>query len=464
MAKEKKKGQAGLAEKAGFFLYSTAVNMAINFKSTYYKYFLTSVLLINPVAVSNMMLIGTIWDIVNDPLIGVWTNNVKFRSGEKIRPWIIWSALPYALGMMFIFCDFGISEKWDIIVGMVVFFLYEIANTLRGIVYNGMGAVTTESDNDRKSINAFRSLGVTIGVVIGTALVPAVIKVFGGLRDHKVINSSDAPALFKGAAVMGAVIVLSGLYHYFTVRERVRQTSDDDSKIGFAETYRILFGCKSWVMNMIYVMVYGISTCLVTSSISYYCAYVINDSSKVTPIMGAYMLFAILFSVVTPKIDSLLGRRKAAALAAIIVFLGKIPFVIDPRTITNTYIASATSGIGLTMTFIIYNMNRNKIADIVEIQSGRRLDTMVSTADSLMSKISEMSVDKVFLVALAAAGFNASLSEQGMEQNIATQNTICALMGWVAAAAAFAMFVVALLINTEKEYRESALGPEKNIA
>ena len=86
---------------------------------------------------------------------------------------------------------------------------------------------------------------------------------------------------------------------------------------------------------------------------------------------------------------------------------------------------------GLTMTFILFNVNRNNISDIVELQNGRRLDTMVSTGDNLMSKIAEAVVDKMFLVALAAAGFNAALADEGQVQNIATQKTICALLGWI---------------------------------
>ncbi len=461
MEKGKKSGQVGVFEKIGFLLYSAAINIAINFKTTYYKYFLTSILLINPVSVSNMMLIGTIWDIVNDPIIGVWANKVKFKSGEKLRPWIIWSAVPYALGMIFLFCDFGISEKGDIIVGMIIFFLYEIANTLRGIPFNGMAGVASDDYSDRKSINSFRSFGTSIGVLLGTALVPVFIKLFGGLRDHKVINSTDSAAVLRGACLMGAVLVISSLVHFLTVKERVKQKKAADHEVGFKEAYKILFKCKSWVKNMIYVTVYSISTCLVTSSITYYCAYVLNNSSVVTPIMGAYMITAIIFSIITPKIDSLLGRKRAAVLAAAVLLAGKIPFIIDPYNIINTFIASATSGIGLTMTFIIFNVNRNVISDIVEVQSGRRLDTLVSTADLTMSKIAEASVDKFYLLALAMSGFNASLTEQGLMQNEATQKVICALMGWVPAVVALILMLVALMLDTEKEYKEAQIETGK---
>ncbi|MBQ2584549.1 MAG: MFS transporter [Erysipelotrichaceae bacterium] len=454
MEKNNKK-TVGLLEKLGFMSFSTSTNIVFNFKSTYYKFFLTSILLIDPIAASNMALISTIWDIANDPLIGVWANNVKFKSGEKVRPWLLYIAVPYALGMVLLFTDFGVSERWDIILGLTVFFFYEIANTFRGIPYNGMGALASANDDDRKSINAFRSLGACLGSGIGAVAVPMIVKAFGGLKDHKVINSSDSPAIFKSALFMGVLIVAGCLIHYFTTKERVRQVSDNEEKIGIIETYRMLFKCKSWVRNMFYVMCYGVSTCLLTSSITYYCAYVLNNSSLSTPIMAAYLAASIVFSIITPRIDSLLGRKKTMGLAALLQVIGKIPFILAPASIINAFINAVFTGMGLTMTFVLFNTNRNSISDIVEVQNGRRLDSMVATGDTLVSKIAEAAVDKLFLVALAAAGFSAKLADEGLLQNAATQNTINALLGWIPALVGLLMFVVCIGIDTDKELKEA---------
>ena len=459
---EKEKKGVGLLEKLGFMSFSASTNIVFNFKSTYYKFFLTSILLINPIAASNMALIGTIWDIVNDPLIGVWANNVKFKSGEKVRPWLLYIAVPYALGMVLLFTNFGVSEKWAIILGLTVFFFYEIANTFRGIPYNGMGALASADDGERKSINAFRSLGACLGSGIGAVAVPLIVKMFGGLKDHKVINSSDSGAIFRSACFMGVLIVIGCLIHYFTTKERVKQVSDNEEKIGIVETYRMLFKCESWVKNMFYVMFYGVSTCLLTSSITYYCAYVLNNSSLATPILAVYLVFSIIFSIITPKIDTLLGRKKTMALAAIIQIVGKIPFILVPNNVINAYINAAAAGMGLTMTFIMFNTNRNAISDIVEVQNGRRLDTMVSTGDNLASKIAEAMVDKLFLVALAVAGFSAQLADEGKLQNLTTQNTINALLGWIPALVAAGMLLISLTIDTKKEYERSVKMKEEN--
>ena len=454
MEKENKK-TIGLLEKLGFMSFSASTNIVFNFKSTYYKFFLTSILLIDPVAASNMALVSTFWDIANDPLIGVWADNIRFKSGEKVRPWLKYIAVPYAVGMVLLFTDFGVSERWDIILGLTVFFFYEIVNTFRGIPYNGMGALASPNDEGRKSINAFRSLGACIGSGIGAVAVPMIVKAFGGLKDHKVINSSDSPAIFKSAMFMGVLIILGCLLHYFTTKERVRQVSDNTEKVGIVDTYKMLFRCKSWVRNMFYVMCYGVSTCLLTSSITYYCAYVLNNSSLATPIMAAYLAASIVFSIITPRIDSLLGRKKAMGLAAILQVVGKIPFILAPNSIINAFINAVFTGMGLTMTFVLFNTNRNAISDIVEVQNGRRMDAMVSTGDTLVSKIAEAAVDKLFLVALAAAGFSAKLADEGLLQNIATQNTINALLGWIPALVGILMFICCIGIDTDKELREA---------
>ena len=48
-----------------------------------------------------------------------------------------------------------------------------------------------------------------------------------------------------------------------------------------------------------------------------------------------------------------------------------------------------------------------------------------------------------------------------MNQNAATQNTICALLGWIPALVAAALMIVALTIDTQKEYNEVALAAGK---
>lgn len=450
---KKDKGVVKLPEKLGYMAYSTSANIVFNFKSLYYLIFLTNVLQIPVLTAGTMMTLGTIWDVTNDPIIGVFAGNVKFKSKEKIRPYLLVIAIPWALGLVLLFTDFNLTQTLAVIVSLLIFFFYEIANTFRGIVYNGLGALASDNDDDRKSINAFRSLGACLGSGIGAVAVTPIVRLFGGLQEkNAIIGKGDARALFLTALVMGALCVFGCLVHYFTSKERVQEKEEHDDSVSIKDTYKMLFKCKSWVWNMLYIMGYGICNTLIMSAINYYAAYILGSSSKATPILAAYLVVSIIMSLLTPKIDTLLGRKKTMYLGVISQIVGKVIFMLNPTNEIFIYINAVSVGFGATITFIMLNQNRNNISDVVEIQNHRRLDAMVSTGDNLASKLAEALVTQLMAFALAAAGFNEALK---INQTVATKNVICGLLGLVPCIVLVGMLITIRFLDIEKEKKES---------
>lgn len=450
---KKDKGVVKLPEKLGYMAYSTSANIVFNFKSLYYLIFLTNVLQIPVLTAGTMMTLGTIWDVTNDPIIGVFAGNVKFKSKEKIRPYLLVIAIPWALGLVLLFTDFNLTQTLAVIVSLLIFFFYEIANTFRGIVYNGLGALASDNDDDRKSINAFRSLGACLGSGIGAVAVTPIVRLFGGLQEkNAIIGKGDARALFLTALVMGALCVFGCLVHYFTSKERVQEKEEHDDSVSIKDTYKMLFKCKSWVWNMLYIMGYGICNTLIMSAINYYAAYILGSSSKATPILATYLVVSIIMSLLTPKIDTLLGRKKTMYLGVISQIVGKVIFMLNPTNELFIYINAISVGFGATITFIMLNQNRNNISDVVEIQNHRRLDAMVSTGDNLASKLAEALVTQLMAFALAVAGFNEALQ---INQTVATKNVICGLLGIVPCIVLVGMLITIRFLDIEKEKRES---------
>lgn len=450
---KKDKGVVKLPEKLGYMAYSTSANIVFNFKSLYYLIFLTNVLQIPVLTAGTMMTLGTIWDVTNDPIIGVFAGNVKFKSKEKIRPYLLVIAIPWALGLVLLFTDFNLTQTLAVIVSLLIFFFYEIANTFRGIVYNGLGALASDNDDDRKSINAFRSLGACLGSGIGAVAVTPIVRLFGGLQEkNAIIGKGDARALFLTALVMGALCVFGCLVHYFTSKERVQEKEEHDDSVSIKDTYKMLFKCKSWVWNMLYIMGYGICNTLIMSAINYYAAYILGSSSKATPILATYLVVSIIMSLLTPKIDTLLGRKKTMYLGVISQIVGKVIFMLNPTNEIFIYINAISVGFGATITFIMLNQNRNNISDVVEIQNHRRLDAMVSTGDNLASKLAEALVTQLMAFALAAAGFNEALK---INQTVTTKNVICGLLGLVPCIVLVGMLITIRFLDIEKEKKES---------
>ena len=436
-----------LTEKLGFFAFSTGSNVVYQFKSLYYLFFLTNVLKIDVLTAGTILTIGTVWDAVNDPIIGFWALNRKFKSGERIRPFAKWFALPWALSVVALFTDFGLPSKLCVVFCVVVYIVFELFYTFIAIPYNSMASLATDSDSQRRSINVWRNLGGCLGSGIGAVACLPLLKLFGGLDEKGNLSAGSKKGFFLAALVMGAVCIAGSLIHYYTTRERIKPINETASPLGAKEVFKMLFSCSSWVKNMIYILLYGVNNLLLMSLITYYATYVIGSTAMATPIQAVYLIFSVLSSFLVTPIDKKLGRRRTMMLVALVMVLGKIWFVINPFSMGAIYLNAVSVGFGATVAFVMFNTNRNNIVDIIERKNGRRLDSLVSTADNLSSKLAVALATQLIALWLKIAGFDASLALQPTK----AISAINAMLGWVPMAVAAGMFIVVSGIRIEEE-------------
>ena len=443
------KYKIGFPEKLGFATFSTASNVVFNFKDLFYLFFLTNVMGIKISHAGIITAIGIIWDAVNDPLVGFWAVNHTFKNGEKCRPLALWCAVPWAITVVLMFTCFDVSYGLKLAIAMCIYFLFELFNTFAAIPYNSMGSLATNVDAERRAINVSRNLGACVGSAIGAVALYPLLNLFGGLdADGNIIEGAPGKnAFFYAAIVMGIVCIIGSLAHYFTTKERVKQEDPDDSKIRIWDALKMLLGCRSWVMNTLYVLCYGMLNLLIMSTINYYATYVVGSSSAATLIMAFYLVVSVIVSVLSIPIDQKLGRRKTMILSAIVYVLGKIWFVLDPFSLGAIIVNAVSVAFAMTVAFVMFNTNRNNIADLIEWKNHRRIDSLVSTCDNLASKLSKAGANLLMTGALAAAGFDAELTLQP-EAAIATINS---LLGWVPMLIAAAMLIIVFFHPIEKE-------------
>ena len=449
----------GMLEKLGFGTFSTASNVVFNFKDLFYLFFLTNVMGLRIDHAGIITAVGIVWDAINDPLVGYWAVNHSFRNGEKCRPFAFWCAVPWAITVVLMFTCFDVAYGFKFAIAIAIYFLFELFNTFAAIPYNSMGSLATNRDADRRAINVARNLGGCVGSGIGAVALYPLLGLFGGLDANGNVDPGDAgrQAFVYAAMVMGFICILGSFAHYFTTKERVKQESADESKLSIVQVFKILFHCRSWVVNMLYIICYGTLTLLIMSCINYYATYVLGSASAATPIMAVFLVMSVVSTLVSIPVDKALGRRNTMILGAAIYMVGKLWFVFDPYSMGAIYVNGITVAISMSFAFVLFNTNRNNIADLLEWQSGRRIDTLVSTCDNLASKLSKAGVNLLMTGALAAAGFNAELPAQPQS----AIDTICALLGWVPMIVAALMLVIAIFHPIEKEMAAMKADREK---
>lgn len=448
----------GFAEKLGFCTFSTASNVVFNFKDLFYLFFLTNVMGIKIAHAGIITAIGIVWDAVNDPLVGFWAVNHRFKNGEMCRPLALWCAVPWAITTVLMFTCFDVAYGLKLGIAVAVYFLFELFNTFAAIPYNSMGSLATNRDSDRRAINVARNLGGCIGSAIGALALYPLLGLFGGLDEAGNVLQDNAGrrAFFFAAMVMGAVCIIGSLAHYFTTRERIHEQKEAESKIRFLDAVKMLLHCRSWVMNALYVICYGMLNLLIMSTINYYATYVLGSAAAATPILAVFLVMSVIATLLAIPIDKKIGRKHTMILSAAVYLAGKIWFILDPYSMGAIYVNSVTVAFSMALAFVCFNTNRNNIADLVEYQSGRRIDSLVSTCDNLAAKLSKAGTNLLMTGALAAAGFNADLPAQPQT----AVNTICALLGWVPMLVAAIMLVVVCFHPIEKEMTAMERGKE----
>ena len=448
----------GFAEKLGFCTFSTASNVVFNFKDLFYLFFLTNVMGIKIAHAGIITAIGIVWDAVNDPLVGFWAVNHRFKNGEMCRPLALWCAVPWAITTVLMFTCFDVAYGLKLGIAVAVYFLFELFNTFAAIPYNSMGSLATNRDSDRRAINVARNLGGCIGSAIGALALYPLLGLFGGLDEAGNVLQDNAGrrAFFFAAMVMGAVCIIGSLAHYFTTRERIHEQKEAESKIRFLDAVKMLLHCRSWVMNALYVICYGMLNLLIMSTINYYATYVLGSAAAATPILAVFLVMSVIATLLAIPIDKKIGRKHTMILSAAVYLAGKIWFILDPYSMGAIYVNSVTVAFSMALAFVCFNTNRNNIADLVEYQSGRRIDSLVSTCDNLAAKLSKAGTNLLMTGALAAAGFNADLPAQPQT----AVNTICDLLGWVPMLVAAVMLVVVCFHPIEKEMTAMERGKE----
>jgi Na+/melibiose symporter-like transporter len=439
-----------LGEKLGFTGFSISNNIVYHFKSSYYLFFLTNVLKINIILAGTILTIGIIWDAVNDPIVGYIALNHRFKNGERSRPFAFWFSIPWAVTLVMLFSNFGSTEYVSAAIALIVYFVFELFNTFVAIPYSSMGSLATNVDSQRKSINVFRNLGGCLGAAIGAVSILPLLRAFGGLDKAGNLTDTSNRGFFIVAIIMGFICIAGSFVHYFTTSERVVPISREDDKISAKAVVKMLFKSRSWVLNTAYIILYYIINVLLMSNISYYATYVLGSTGAATAITASCLVASIVTTFLVSPIDKFFGRKNTMIFGVAAFILSKVWFIIDPFSVGALYINSILTGVGFATTFIMFNTNRNNIVDLIEWTDGRRIDTMVSTADGLASKLATAGTTQLIAIFLSIAGFNSKLTAQPAE----VISSINILLGWVPFIVGIALLAVVWFLNIDKEQKK----------
>ncbi len=235
-------------EKVGYSLGDSGANFVFQVLMAYQFFFFTQVMGISAFAAGTLFLVGRLFDAVTDPLMGIISDRTRHRWG-RFRPWLLWSALPFAgiFWMTFTTPDFGPTGR--LIYAYITYLLLMAVYTVNNVPYCALNGVMTGDINERTSISTHRFVAVTLTTFIVQGLTWPLVAKFG--------QGDNARGWSLTIGIFAAITVVLFVISFLAVRERVQP--DPTQQSSPAQDLSDAFSNKPWLVlffatMMIFIM------------------------------------------------------------------------------------------------------------------------------------------------------------------------------------------------------------------
>ncbi len=217
-------------EKAGYSAADAAANFVFMTMILFQTNFYTDVFGLSASLAAAILLWPRLWDACFDPIMGILADRTNTRWG-KFRPWILWTAVPWAVVMILAYTtpkgwSGGALIAYAAITNTLLMTLYSMNN----MPYAALGGVMTGDLNERARLNSYRFIAVNAAqFIVGGFTLPFVAKFAAG---------HDRQHGWQMTMALWAVLCLVlFLITFGTTRERIRPDPSQKSspKSDFAD-------------------------------------------------------------------------------------------------------------------------------------------------------------------------------------------------------------------------------------
>ncbi len=365
-------------------LGNALVNSAIQF---FLMKFYTDAALIMPAMAGNALLIGKIWDAINDPLFGWFTDRTKSRFGKR-RVFMLFGAIPLAISIALLWYV-PVSSRMSTFVWIAfTFILFDTLWTLTNVPYYALTSELTDDYDERSSLTTYRMVMAVPAYLVGAALTPAIVGLFA-LQRTGFAFIGIAYGFFAAAA-----LIISAL----GIRERTGLAVSTPEPSPFKSFMASLKNKPFiWLCGVYFVI--NISFAFIKILMAYYVEYQLLMKTSISLVMGLLLICVTIALPFWHWLSRKMDKGPAYALGMLLGALAvMITFFLPHNSTPLIYLVSVLAGFGFSAQWIFPWAMVADVADYDRLETGQQRSGMYYGVWGLATKFSEA-------LALAAVGW-----------------------------------------------------------
>lgn len=374
--------------------------------------FLTNVAGLEPWLAGSVLTIGKIWDLVNDPLVGMLSDRTKTRWGRRY-PWIALTAIPFGATFYFVWIVPGLNSQIALFCYYILMSaVFQTFFTTTNLPYSTLTAEMTEDYDGRTELTSFRLAFSLIGAVLILALGAVVSgQVESPQRQYQILS------------ILGGLVAIATTYwcvfgtfgHYqrqATYLGRSLNSGQEGDNDSFLEQLKIVFSNRPFLFVVGIYLFSWLALQITATVLPYYVVFWMDNPNYFLALLLVQGI-AIIMLFVCNFLAKQIGKKGVYFLGGgiwILVQLGL--FFLQPGQLGAMYLLCVVASFGVATAYVVPWSILPDVIEFNELKTGRRSEGAFYAFMTLLQKLGLAGGITLFSLALEYSGFDKDLTTQ----------------------------------------------------